>query len=228
MFRILNPYLFGSFLFFLAGCGTMPKQKLEVLKKTPSERIYSSVGDLLKKNPPTLSLNEKSVDFSFSEKNPVLNTKFGPSTAVTLKIKVHGPSSFLTIWGYLHSVQFGNPGAVVPEIYIFDSAGKAQKSNLVQIGEEANCGLMRCMKMTYDISSLENGLYDLVLVAHVEDPEKPLRISTGSGVIFLGAVAVPTTHSMGMFADYFGDARVSFESQLPLKSNQEDVFTRTK
>jgi hypothetical protein len=117
---------------------------------------------------------------------------------------------YLIVWSWLHKAGFGKVAVTFPKLTVFDSKKNVRKVTCVQAGEEDACGINRCRKMAYDVSELESGTYELVLVPQVEDPEKILMISTiNNGV--LNPPRVP------LYGDFFGEARLSLESKLPFQ-----------
>lgn len=210
-FRKWHNNLFLALLTFaVSACGTMPIQNLESLQQTPTDKIHSSERDVLEKNAPQLILSNQNVDVSFSSKSPIVKTKFGPSTAATVKLVNDQSKKYLIVWSWLHKTGFGKVGVAFPQLTVFDSKKNVKEVKCVQAGEEDGCGINRCRKMAYDISELDSGTFDLVLVPQVEDPEKILMLSTVNNGV-LNPPRVP------LYGDYFGEARLSLDSKLPFK-----------
>lgn len=186
----------------------MPKENEQTIRQVSADQIHATEFDVLTEDPPRMTLNRGQVDFSFSKNSPLVKTEFGPSTAATVRFVNEQSGKYLVVWSWLHKASFAKVGVVFPKLSIFDSSGSLKKIQLIQDGEWDACGLSRCRKMAYDITQLEKGTYQLVLVAYVQDPEKSVMLSTiNTGV--LNPPQVP------VYADYFGDLRISLESTLP-------------
>ncbi len=188
----------------------MPQKNLDSLRQVPADKIHASEKALLEKNPQQLILSKQSVDFKFSTLSPVVKTDFGPSPAAPIKLINDKSQKYLIVWSWLSKAAIGKVSVTFPKLTVFDSKMNIHKITLIQTGEENGCGLTRCRKMVYDITSLPSGSYDIVLVPIVEDPEKALMLST----ITNGTLYPP---EVPLYADYFGDARVSLESKLPFE-----------
>jgi len=210
MFTRRNFYLLGLFFIF-SSCGTTPKQNFETVRLVPSDKIYSSARELAEIPQPKVMLNEKPIDLNFSQKSPIVKTEFGPSTAEVIQFTVDKTKNFLTVWAWAHPIKSVNQGVVIPSLDVFDSKGNAEIVKQVQIGEDKSCSILKkCFKTTYDISNLDKGVYSLVLIAKVEDTEKAIdRMNIEASTMVKPRVDV--------YADFFGNTRVSLESKLPLK-----------
>jgi hypothetical protein len=210
-----------------AACGTMPSKNLEKLRAVPATQVYSTPLELLEKTPPTLELDAKPIDFSFTENDKILNSSLGPVPAKTLRIKVNGRETpYLTIAGFMHKVSFGSPGVVTAKALVYSRDGHLMKAPFVQGGRQPNCGLLQCMKLTYRIENLPPGTYNLVLYAFVEHPDQPLEIAPCDTTTYTQRVGAVSVHrDVAYYADYFGDVRISFERTLPLDPKRDDVFT---
>ncbi len=199
-------FMFG--LLFLSACGTMPQENYNYIHQVPADQILESEFQLLEKRPPRMTLQEGQVDFSFSKNSPLLKTEQGPAPAATVRFVNENSGKFLVVWSWLHKASFAKVGVVFPKLSVYDSTKSLRKIKIVQEGEEDSCGIFRCRKMAYDISELEKGTYQLVLVATVADPEKSLMLSEiNTGTLY--PLQVP------VYADYFGDLRISLQSVLP-------------
>ncbi len=185
-----KPSFLFCFLVFLVACGAVPKSNDEITQQITEYQISGSEWEVLDRNPPRITLHQGQVDFSFSKNSPLIKTDFGPSAAATVRFVNEGSGKYLIVWSWLAKGSSAKIDVVFPKLSVFDSQKNLIKIKLVQNGEEAACGIFRCRKMVYDIGELQNGTYQLVLVATVEDQSF-------------------------VYADYFGDLRVSLESTLP-------------
>lgn len=203
----------------LSACGTMPGFKKTHVDETPVERVYAKPLELLQKTPPKVELVEKSVDVTIDEKSPVLKSEQKMMPGVTLRIVTRGKETpYLTLSSWFHSVGYGKAGVVIPRVYAFDEKRREVKIPMVQIGEEPNCGLMRCMRLSYDIASLPAGKYDLVLVSVVDDPETPFKFNRQSMVIYGGAAGmIYTDNEFPIYTDYLGSISAQFRKELPFR-----------
>lgn len=218
-------FLVFVFIALLMGCGTMPVKKLEKLQAASSEKVHKNPAEVVRLHPPIQELADKPLDFSLDEKDWVLNAndKNVPVESFRMVVK---SAPYLTLSGFFHNVAYGKSGAVIGKIYVFNLKGDEVKVPMVQLGEEPHCGLLRCMKITYKIKDLKPGKYNVVVIPHVVDPDKPFKVNQISNTTYTPATGmIMTNASVPVYADYFGDVRAEFATKLPLDEKRKDVET---
>lgn len=211
----------------ITACGTMPAKKLEKLQSAPSEKIHKTPIEVINLHPPSQELGNAPLKFALDEKDWILNLGAMNVPADNFRMLSRGSATpYLVISGYFHNVAYGKNGAVIGKVFVFNTKGAEVKVPMVQMGEEPNCGLYRCMKIVYKIKDLKPGRYNVVVIPHVVDPDKPFKVNEVSNTAYTPATgALKTKASTPVYADYFGDMQAEFATKLPLDENRKDVVT---
>lgn len=202
------------------ACATTPVKNSEEINQNKNKAYKSIVAALDLNNEIILSNDKKRV--VYSKASSLVQTPSGTTTFQKISFKKNSVTPKYLIFASANHV-IGKMtetkiGYIVPQVELFDSKRKSLSVPLVQFGENSICGLGRCLISVFDISNLSNDQIDGLILAKVEDAEKPFVVKKESLSQLVENTVINQSFDIRFYADYYGDADIYFSEQLPLKN----------
>lgn len=207
-------------ILIFTACATTPVKNSEEIRQNKSKAYSGLVAALdLDKE---ISLSNDKMRVVYSKDSPLVQTSMGTTTFQKISFKKDSSTPrYLVLASANHvigRITETKIGYIVPKIEWFDSNKRSLAAPLVQFGEKSICGLGRCLISVFDLSNLNANQINGLILAKVEDAEKPFVVKKESLTQLVESTVINQSFNVNFYADYYGDVDIYFSDQLPLKN----------
>lgn len=216
--------LLCAFLGSIMGCMSAPIDDAPAIYSRPDAVVFKTEAHALKEIQQVERYQKDKLILDFDKKDPLI--MIGNTRAPVKVIEInHQGSRFFVVSSVIKSAGWQKDALVLPKLSFYKNGTLIAAPKLKQVGNDGLCGLDACLVASYEIGSLPNGDYKIIVAANVESPKMPIEMRKVEGFYYAGSTPLPISAVRTQYASYFGTVKIQISEKLPLDPDRKDVQT---